>query len=120
MFDILPLHGVLQPGETQQVQFTFYGHAGIATEVVAGCKVEGGPVYQLRLKGEASDVQYKFNTKKIDLGNIVSGISVHVIAHNMCVSKCIFMYSRCTNGLIIQTPNIGHVHAHMRHNYGSD
>ena len=72
MFDILPLHGVLQPGETQQVQFTFYGHAGIATEVLAACKVKGGPVYQLRLKGEASEVQYKFNTKKIDLGHVVS------------------------------------------------
>lgn len=72
MFDILPLHGVLQPGETQQVQFTFYGHAGIATEVCAACKVEGGPVYQLRLSGEASEVQYKFSAKKIDLGHIVS------------------------------------------------
>ena len=74
MFDILPLHGVLQPGESQQVQFTFYGHAGIATEVMAACKVEGGPVYQLRLVGEASEVQYKFDTKKIDFGHHVSQI----------------------------------------------
>ena len=72
MFDILPLHGVLQPGETQQVQFTFYGHAGITTEVMAACKVEGGPVYQLRLAGEASEVQYKFDTKMIDFGHHVS------------------------------------------------
>jgi hydrocephalus-inducing protein len=72
VFDILPLHGVLHPGETQQVQFTFYGHAGVATEVMAACKVEGGPVYQLRLAGEASEVQYKFNTKKIDFGHHVS------------------------------------------------
>lgn len=72
VFDILPLHGVLQPGQTQQVQFTFYGHAGIATEVMAACKVEGGPVYQLRLSGEASEVHYKFDTKKIDLGHLVS------------------------------------------------
>ena len=72
MFDILPLHGVLQPGESQQIQFTFYGHAGVATEVAAACKVEGGPVYQLRLSGEASDVQYKFDRRRIDLGHVVS------------------------------------------------
>ena len=56
----------------QQVQLTFYGHAGVATEVAAACKVEGGPVYQLRLSGEASEVQYKFNKRKIDLGRVVS------------------------------------------------
>ena len=68
IFDILPLHGTLQPGENQPVQFTFYGHAGVSTEVMAVCRVEGGPAYQLRLAGEASDVQYRFSTTHIDFG----------------------------------------------------
>ncbi|KAG8143780.1 hypothetical protein E2320_000954, partial [Naja naja] len=29
VFDILPLYGTLQPNETQQMSFTFYGHANI-------------------------------------------------------------------------------------------
>ena len=75
MFDILPLHGVLLPGQSQQVQFTFYGHSGIATDVTAACRVEGGPTYQIRLSGEASDVQYRFSRTHIDLGK-----QVHVMA----------------------------------------
>ena len=71
MFDILPLHGTLLPRESQQIQFTFYGYADIATECMAVCKVEGGPTYQIRLSGEASNVQYKFNCKHIDFGKQV-------------------------------------------------
>ena len=71
MFDILPLYGVLSPGETQEMQVTFYGHADIATEVVAVCKVEGGPSYQLVLAGEASTIQYKIDRRRIQLQNIV-------------------------------------------------
>ena len=71
IFDILPLHGTLLPGESQEVQFTFYGYTGIATECVAACKVDGGPTYQVRLSGEASNVQYRFNHKCIDFGQQV-------------------------------------------------
>ena len=72
MFDILPLFGVLQPGEAQDVQVTFYGHADIATEVMAMCKVHGGPSYQLVLAGEASTIQYKIDKRKIQLYDVVS------------------------------------------------
>ena len=54
------------------MQFTFYGHAGIATEAIAACRVEGGPTYQIRLSGEASEVQYHFSRTEIDLGKQVS------------------------------------------------
>lgn len=72
VFDILPLYGVLQPGETQDIEVTFFAHTGISTEVTAVCRVEGGPKYQLALAGEASDVQYKFDRKKIYLDTVVS------------------------------------------------
>ena len=71
VFDILPLYGSLQPGDTEQVTFTFYGHADIWGEVKAICEVEGGPTYELKMTGEASLVEYEFNTKEIDYGKQV-------------------------------------------------
>lgn len=68
MFDILPLYGFLQPGDTEQVTMTFYGHANIWGEVKAICEVEGGPTYEIMLTGEASLVDYKFDCKEIDFG----------------------------------------------------
>ena len=78
VFDILPLHGLLLPGQSQQVQFTFYGHAGITTEVTAVCRVEGGPAYQLRLSGEASGMEYRFSSRHIDLGKKVCSIKLGI------------------------------------------
>lgn len=71
VFDILPLHGVLQPGQSEEVQFTFHGHTGIATEVMAVCRVEGGPAYQLRLMGESSIVEYRISRTHIEVGKQV-------------------------------------------------
>ena len=71
VFDILPLYGTLQSGETQDIQITFYGHSDITTEVVAACKVHGGPTYQLILAGEASTIEYKIDKKNIKLGSVV-------------------------------------------------
>ena len=72
VFDILPLYGMLMPGESDTVTFTFYGHADIGSEAKALCDVEGGPCYELDLQGEASIVQYEFDTKYIDYGKRVS------------------------------------------------
>ncbi|CAM5150043.1 unnamed protein product [Eretmochelys imbricata] len=68
VFDILPLYGMLQPNESQQVSFTFYGHADITARAKALCKVEGGPTYEIVLKGEASLISYAFDIKEIDYG----------------------------------------------------
>ncbi|XP_048461536.1 hydrocephalus-inducing protein homolog [Rhincodon typus] len=69
VFDILPLFGLLHPNESQQVTFTFYGHANIMSEVKAICDVEGGPAYQIALKGEASFIKYAFDRNEIDYGH---------------------------------------------------
>ena len=74
MFDILPLYGTLQPGDTEQVTFTFYGHADVWGQVKAVCEVEGGPTYELKMTGEASLVEYEFNTKEIDYGKQVAAM----------------------------------------------
>ncbi|XP_047385193.1 hydrocephalus-inducing protein homolog isoform X1 [Sciurus carolinensis] len=68
VFDILPLYGVLQPHSHHQVSFTFFGHTDIAAQAKALCEVEGGPTYEIILKGEASLVNYSFDTKDINYG----------------------------------------------------
>ncbi|XP_008833211.1 hydrocephalus-inducing protein homolog [Nannospalax galili] len=68
VFDILPLYGVLQPHSSHQISFTFYGHCNIIAQAKALCEVEGGPTYEIILKGEASLVNYSFNTKDINYG----------------------------------------------------
>ncbi|XP_075367152.1 hydrocephalus-inducing protein homolog [Mycteria americana] len=68
VFDILPLYGVLQPGESQQVTFTFFGHANIVARIMALCRVEGGPSYKIVLSGEASLINYLLDVTEIDCG----------------------------------------------------
>jgi len=68
----MPIYGTLQPGESEQVTLTFYGHADIGSEARAVCEVDGGPSYEISLKGEASLVSYKFDSLEIDYNKIVS------------------------------------------------
>lgn len=81
MFDILPLYGLLEPGDTEQVTFTFFGHADIWGEVKAICEVEGGPTYELTITGEASLMEYHFDHKDIDFGKQVKFIFNSFIKH---------------------------------------
>ena len=71
VFDILPLHGSLDPGESQEVQVTFYGHAGVVADAVALCHVEGGQTHKLLMRGEASEMKYQIDNKRIDMGTVV-------------------------------------------------
>ncbi|XP_035381538.1 hydrocephalus-inducing protein homolog [Electrophorus electricus] len=68
VFDILPIYGVLQPGERQLVTFSFFGHTHISGQVLALCEVEDGPTYEITLKGEASLLTYALDTTDIDFG----------------------------------------------------
>ncbi|KAK7891948.1 hypothetical protein WMY93_023911 [Mugilogobius chulae] len=49
MFDVLPIYGHLQPGEQQ-------------------CHVEDGPVYEVTLKGEASQISFNLDYTCVDFG----------------------------------------------------
>lgn len=62
VFDILPMHGYLEPGEQQIVTVSFYGHEHIIRQVIAQCHVEEGPTYEIILKGEASVIKYSLNS----------------------------------------------------------
>ncbi|XP_074708608.1 hydrocephalus-inducing protein homolog [Strix uralensis] len=68
VFDVLPHYGVLQPGESQRVMFTFFGHTNIVAHVMALCRVEGGPTYEIALSGEASLINYLLDVTEIDCG----------------------------------------------------
>lgn len=70
IFDILPLHGVVQPGATQSFEFTFFGHPNVTREAVARCDVDGGPCYDIRLYGQASIVQYEFDRTTVECGKL--------------------------------------------------
>lgn len=68
MFDVLPLHGHLQPGDQQLVTVCFYGHKDASREVVALCYVEEGPTYEIKLRGEASIISYNLDPTHVDFG----------------------------------------------------
>ncbi|XP_032984537.1 hydrocephalus-inducing protein homolog [Rhinolophus ferrumequinum] len=68
VFDILPLYGVLKPNGSLQISFTFYGHCDIVAQAKALCEVEGGPTYEIILRGQASLISYSFDTKDINSG----------------------------------------------------
>ncbi len=72
IFDISPIYGNLNPGETQTLLITYYGHKEVKAYVRALCEVINGPEYELVLKGEASVLNYELSNSQIDLGCIVS------------------------------------------------
>lgn len=70
MFDILPVSGVLQPGQTETVEFTYYSGHGLLYNGIAVCSVDGGPDYEVPIIGESSFISYTLSTKEIDYGEI--------------------------------------------------
>lgn len=72
MFDILPNYGHLPPGEEQLVTIFFSCHENVSREVMAQCRVEEGPTYEIKLKGESSVISYSLDSSHIDFGLQVS------------------------------------------------
>jgi hydrocephalus-inducing protein len=70
VFDILPVSGTLQPGQTETVEFTFYSGHGLLYNGVAVCSVDGGPDYEVPIVGESSFVSYKLSALELDYGEI--------------------------------------------------
>ncbi|RKO94829.1 hypothetical protein BDK51DRAFT_29881 [Blyttiomyces helicus] len=68
VFDIIPLHGLLKPGDSEQVEVTFFGHGGSKFSTLALCDVKGGPKYPVSMQGEASEIDYEFDRQVIDFG----------------------------------------------------
>jgi len=92
-FDILPIRGQLQPGESEEVEFVFYGHTESRAHAAALCLVEDGPDYELSLKGQASSVGFKIDRSEIHFGyqEMFSTPAKHITLTNS--GKVTFEYS---------------------------
>lgn len=71
VFDISPLYGSLDPGQSQELNITFYGHKDLKAFIKAICHINNGPTYEMVIKGEASVLNYELSNKLIDFGCIV-------------------------------------------------
>ena len=69
VFDILPIRSYLQPGESEQVEFVYYGHADRKFRGQVVVEVEGGPEYELALSGEASVMNQNLDVTYLDFGD---------------------------------------------------
>ena len=70
VFDILPVSGILQPGQSENVEFTFYSGKGISYSGMAVCSVDGGPDYDVPITGDSNYVSYRLSANEIDFGEI--------------------------------------------------
>ncbi|XP_064282323.1 hydrocephalus-inducing protein-like isoform X2 [Passer domesticus] len=66
---ILPVSGVLQPGESQQVSLPFSGHLNSISSATALCHVEGGPSSEVLVPGEASRASCSPSPQEISCGS---------------------------------------------------
>lgn len=68
VFDIAPMFGDLQPGESAVVTFSFFSQENVSREAVAECHVADGPTYQVQLRGETSEISYRLDPAHLDFG----------------------------------------------------
>jgi len=71
VYDILPIRSKLAPGEEEDVEFIYYGHAHRKFKGGCLCEVEGGPEYELTLIGEASTVGFKLDRSLLNFGKVL-------------------------------------------------
>ncbi|XP_063267034.1 hydrocephalus-inducing protein homolog isoform X2 [Prinia subflava] len=115
-FSIQPLSGVLQPGERQEVSFTFSGHLNISAPVTALCQVDGGPTYKVELIRDASCVSYSLSCREIDCGLQVFNEIHHSKVTLMNTSKIKFNWmlkpstaDQDLPGVFLVNPTIGSI-----------
>lgn len=74
VFDVFPLYGRIEPGETIINHFSFYAAASengtyVHFDAEAICRVEGGPDYVIPLTGGSAPISYKVVPRVIDFGS---------------------------------------------------
>jgi hypothetical protein len=70
IFDILPIFGKLEPGETSVARFTYYGMKDKSWKATAICMTDGGPEYEVNLRGNAAPCIYNLDKHDLDFSNI--------------------------------------------------
>ena len=70
VFDIMPVSGTLEPGQTETVEFTYYAGHGLSYNGIAVCSVVGGPDYEITIAGDSSFVSHRLSVNELDYGEI--------------------------------------------------
>ncbi|CAJ1447961.1 unnamed protein product [Effrenium voratum] len=70
IFDILPIMGILEPGQSQDITFTYFGMKNQKFDCAAVCQTEGGPEYEVSLKGQASKLDFRLDKTELDFGEV--------------------------------------------------
>jgi hydrocephalus-inducing protein len=70
VFDILPVSGRLEPGQQENVEFTYQAGNALLYNGIAVCSVDGGPDYEVPIIGDSSNVSFKLSTQEIDYAEI--------------------------------------------------
>ncbi|GIL73964.1 hypothetical protein Vretifemale_3957, partial [Volvox reticuliferus] len=68
LFDVMPIRGVLRPGEAETMTFSFFAYPGVRASCAAVCQVEGGPAYAVHLSGESNNIKYSVEPQMLDFG----------------------------------------------------
>ena len=71
VFDLLPLYGRIEPGEEIHTTISFTGHSNLMGKCRAVCEVEGGPQYELNIKGQSSFINYHFSETNINFEKVL-------------------------------------------------
>ena len=66
----MPVSGILQPGQTENVEFTFYAGNGLNYKGMAVVSVDGGPDYDVEIAGESNNVSFRLSTNNLDFGEV--------------------------------------------------
>ncbi|CAN8186510.1 unnamed protein product [Coccothraustes coccothraustes] len=116
VFSIVPLSGVLQPGESQQVSFTFSSRFSTTSNVTVLCHVEGGPTYEVVVTGETSCVTYSLSPREINCGPQMFNEVHHskVTLENTCRSEFSWVLNPSTAdqrlpGVFLVNPTTGSI-----------
>ncbi|EFJ42226.1 hypothetical protein VOLCADRAFT_67248 [Volvox carteri f. nagariensis] len=68
LFDVMPIRGVLRPGEAETMTFSFFAYPGVKASCSAVCQVEGGPAYTVHMSGESNNIKYSVEPQLLDFG----------------------------------------------------
>ncbi|KAI8803400.1 hypothetical protein BJ742DRAFT_498091 [Cladochytrium replicatum] len=68
IYDISPLCGLIEPGHTEYVEISFFTKNAGVYEATAICTIQGGPNYELAIRGKASELKYEVGHTILDFG----------------------------------------------------
>jgi hydrocephalus-inducing protein len=68
LFDVLPIRGLLLPGESQRAEVLYKGGIDCKAKALALCEVAGGPEYELPMVAESSAIVHRLDKTLIDFG----------------------------------------------------